>query len=87
LLPKLTEIESNGINGIPCPPAYIFFTNYPYHYVSEDEVEPARDLLFTAINIPTMKVNDMDAAMRHEPPVFVLWESINKHYKVPHDFL
>jgi hypothetical protein len=87
LLPKLTEIESKGLNGTPCPPAYIFFTNHPYHYVSEEEVEPARDLLLTAINIPTMKVNDMDAAMRHEPPVFVLWESINKHYKVPHDSL
>lgn len=86
LLSKLNEIDSKKINGKHCSPAYIIFTNHPYHYMGEDEVEPARDLLLTAVNIPTMKVNNLGAAMQHEPPVFDLWESINKHYKVPHDF-
>lgn len=82
----LTKIERNGIDGHPCPPAYIFFTNHPYHYVGEDEVEPSRDFLLTAVEIQTMKVNNLRAAMHHEPPVFALWESINKHTKVPHEF-
>jgi hypothetical protein len=86
LLSKLNEIECKGIDGNNCPPAYIFFTNHPYHYVGEDEIEPARDFLMTAVNISTMKVNDLGAAMQHEPPIFTLWESINKHNKVPHDF-
>lgn len=82
----LSQIERNGVDGKPCPPAYIFFTNHPYHYVGDDEVEPSRDFLMTAVNIPTMKVNDQYRAMEQEPPVFDLWESINKHNKVPHDF-
>jgi hypothetical protein len=86
LLSKLNEIECKGINGKSCPPAYTFFTNHPYHYVGEDEVEPAKDFLMTAVNVQTMKVNDLYTAMQHEPPIFALWESINKHYKVPHDF-
>lgn len=82
----LSQIERNGVDGKPCPPAYTFFTNHPYHYVGENEVEPLRDFLMTAINIPAMKVNDQHKAMEQEPPVFELWESINKHNKVPHEF-
>jgi len=86
LASRLNQIESNGIDGNPCPPAYTFFTNHPYHYVGENEVEPSRDFLMTAVNIPTMKVNNFQIAMNHEPPVFALWDSINKHNKVPHEF-
>jgi uncharacterized protein YchJ len=86
LFSKLNEIESKGIAGNNCPPAYVFFTNHPYHYVGEDEIEPSKNFLMTGLNIPTMKVNDFSAAMQQEPPVFILWESINKHNKVPNDF-
>ncbi len=86
LAKTLSKIERNGVDGKPCPPAYTFFTNHPHHYVGEDEVEPSRDFLFSAVNIPTMLENNHRKAMEQEPPVFELWDSINLHNKVPHEF-
>jgi len=54
--------------------------------VGEEEVEPSRDFLMTGVNVPTMQANNRQKAMEEDPPVFELWESINKHNKVPHDF-
>ena len=82
----LDKIEMNGIANKPCPPAYIFCTNHPQHYVEEGEVEPSSDFFFSAVNIPTMQVNNERKAMEQEPPVFELWESINMHTRVPHEF-
>lgn len=82
----LNHIEKNGVKGKPCPGAYVFFTNHPYHYVGQEEIEPSRDFLMTAVNIPTMKINNLQKAMQHDPPVFELWESINKYSTVPHEF-
>jgi SEC-C motif-containing protein len=82
----LSRIERDGVDGKPCPPAYTFFTNHPHHYVGEDEVEPSRDFLMTAVNIPSMLVNDLQKAKEQEPPIFDLWESINRHNRVPHEF-
>ena len=82
----LSKIEKNGVDSKPCPPAYTFFTNHPYHYIGEDEVEPSRDFLFSAVNIPTMLDSNHHKAMEQEPPVFELWNSINMHNKVPHEF-
>ena len=86
-LPSVLEkIEKNGIEGKPCPPAYVFFTNHPYHYVEEEEPEPSRDFLISAVNIPTMLDSNHRKAMEQEPSVFELWNSINIHNKVPHEF-
>jgi hypothetical protein len=82
----LNHIEKNGVGGNPCPQAYLFFTNHPYHYVGEEDVEPSRDFLMTAVSIPTMKINDPQDAREHDPPVFELWDSISKHNTVPHGF-
>ena len=40
----------------------------------------------SAINIPVFKVNSPQRAKQHEPPIFELWDSINIHNKIPHEF-
>ncbi len=83
----LSKIERNGVNGKPCPPAYTFFTNHPCHYIGEVEVEPSRDFLFSAVNIPTMSgSSNHRKAMEQEPPVYELFDSICMHNEVPHEF-
>ncbi len=82
----LDKIEKKGIEGKPCPSAFVFFTNHPYHYVGDDVPEPSRDFLLAATNIPVFKVNSPKKDKQYEPPVFDLWDSINVHNKVPHEF-
>ena len=82
----LNDVEKKGVGGNLCPPAYMIFTNHPSHYVGEEEIEPSRDLLMTAVNIPTMKPDTLHDATEHDPPVFELWESVKRHYLVPHEF-
>lgn len=87
LAKTLSKIERNGVDGNPCPPAYTFFTNHPCHYIGEVEVEPSRDFLFSAVNIPTMLgSSNHHKAMEQEPPVYELFDSICMHNEVPHEF-
>lgn len=67
-------------------PAFLFFTNHPYHYIGKEEIDPAKNFFLTAINIPEFRKNDSDTAQKTYPPIFSLWGSINKHIEVPHDF-
>ncbi|MBZ0109259.1 MAG: SEC-C domain-containing protein [Candidatus Scalindua rubra] len=85
LLPTLDKIEKKGIDGKPCPPAYVFFTNHPYHYVGEEVIEPTRDFLMTAINVPGFKAHSRKKGEQDDPPVIALWDSINLHNTVPHE--
>lgn len=86
LLPTLDKIEEKGVEEKPCLPAYVFFTNHPYHYVGEEVPEPTRDFLMTAINVPGFKENSRKKGEQDEPPVIDLWNSMNLHNKVPHEF-
>ena len=85
LLPTLDKIEEKGVEEKPCPPAYILFTNHPYHYVGEEVPEPTRDFLMTAINIPGFKAHSRKKGEQDDPPVIALWDSMNRHNKVPHE--
>lgn len=86
LIKELSRVESDTIEGNPCPPAYLYFTNHPNHYVGNDVVEPQRDFLITAINVPEFKVDDAEDARKKHPHILSLWDSINLHNKVPNDF-
>lgn len=83
---EVSKVEKEKINGDLFPPAYLFFTNHPHHYVGEEEPEPQKIFLMTALNIPHFKINKPQIAMMTEPTIFSLWESINAHTKVPNDF-
>jgi len=86
LMDEVKRVEKDKIGNKPAPPAYLFFTNHPYHYVGDEEPEPQRNFLMTAINMSHFKINAPEAARRIDPPVFVLWQSINAHTRVPNDF-
>ena len=86
LMTEVSKVEKDEMNGVPFPSAYLIFTNHPYHYVGEEEPEPQRNFLMTAINIPHFKMNNTQIAQMSEPTIFLLWESINVHSKVPNDF-
>lgn len=82
----ISQIETQQIKENKIIPAFLFFTNHPYHYVGKDEIEPSKNFFLTAINIPEFKKNNINMAKETHPIIFSLWESINKHIRVPHDF-
>jgi hypothetical protein len=86
LMSEVNKVESDIINGKQCPPAYICFTNHPYHYVGDEETEPEKNFYMTAVNMPHFKINAPDLAKAQDPPIFMLWDSINIHTQVPKDF-
>lgn len=86
LMNEISKVESGGIGGWPTPPAYLFFTNHPYHYVGDEQQEPSKNFMMTAINMAHFKINTPEIVMRIDPPTSILWESINAHTKVPSTF-
>jgi len=78
------EVQQKKENSIK--PAFLFFTNHPYHYIGKDQIDPAKNFFFTAINIPEFRKDDVIAVEKAYPAIFSLWGSINRHIEVPHDF-
>lgn len=83
---EITRIESETMTGIQYPAAYLVFTNHPYHYVGKDEVEPRKNHLLTAVNLPHFKIYDPERAQAIDPPIFMLFDSVIEHTRVPCDF-
>ncbi|MFH0975878.1 MAG: SEC-C domain-containing protein [Spirochaetota bacterium] len=86
LMKEVSRVEVDIISGVPCPPAYLYFTNHPNHYVGNNEVEPAKDFFFTAINIQEFKQGSIENARKTHLHQFILWDSINSHCKIPESF-
>lgn len=83
---ELSRVETDTIEGKPSPSAFLFFTNHPYHYVGEEQPEPKKDYLMTAINMAQWKINAPETVENIDPPTFALWVSINEHTMVPKTF-
>jgi len=90
LMDEVGKVEKEKLKDKPAPSAYLFFTNHPYHYVGNEEPEPQKHFLMTAINLPLFKTNSMEVAKKTanqiDPPILILWDSINSHIKVPNKF-
>ena len=83
LMKEISLVESDTIDGKLSPPAYLFFTNHPYHYVGNEVLVLNRDLLLTAINIPEFIINNTENISIKHRDILLLWKSINIHHNVP----
>jgi hypothetical protein len=70
----------------PYPPAFVFFTNRPDHYVGADEEHPGHTVLFTGLNLPEFRQDAeddvpraMDLISRQHPAITTLYRSIMAH--------
>lgn len=82
---QVNQLENNQAADKPWPPAFIFVTNHPYHYVGGDDPEPGRSTIFTAINMPDFKQPDPEI-MRKYPAIEELLDSVLNHTEIPHEF-
>jgi hypothetical protein len=83
---QLRRLEDSQRPNDPLPPAFVFFTNHPYHYVGSAEPGPNRSSIFTAINMPEFRKPDLPVIARRFPEVRELFESVTQHVEIPYEF-
>jgi SEC-C motif len=82
---QLKRLEETQRMDEPWPPAFVFFTNHPYHYVGNNTAEPGHTTLFTGMNIPEFKQADESIITARFPAIKALVESVLSHTEVPHE--
>ena len=55
---QLKRLEESQSADDPYPPAFVFFTNQPYHYVGNQDVDPGQVAFFTGINHDELMASD-----------------------------
>jgi SEC-C motif len=94
---QLKRLEDSQSADDPYPPAFVFFTNHPYHYVGNDDVEPGQTAFFTGINQDELKsateIEDQAAAEAlaqgfeaGHPEIKQLVDSVFNHTRIPNTF-
>jgi hypothetical protein len=90
LTKRIRRCESATINGSPAPPAYIFLTNYPYHYDLEETNYKA--IYFAeGFKIPDFgnkktTLHEAIQARKKHQSIHQLWNSIKTHTVIPSTF-
>lgn len=77
----------------PVTPAFVFFTNQPYHYVGAEADEPGRSVVFTGLHHPDFMQSEGveidEASLRFAekyPAMRSLYESLLTHTQIPQRF-
>lgn len=83
---QVGRLERSQLISNPWPPAFVFFTNHPFHYVGADAPEPRRSTLCTAINMADFKQPDASIIVRKYPAIKELSDSLLNHTEIPHEF-
>ncbi|MBI4219895.1 MAG: hypothetical protein HY682_07125 [Chloroflexi bacterium] len=89
---QVRRLETTLRGADMLPPAFVFLTNSPYHYVPPDVDEPGKAVVFTAIHMPEFKQIDGDDGSRaseeitrRHPAIRELFDSVLRHTEVPHE--
>jgi hypothetical protein len=83
---QLKRVEENP-QGSGLPPAFVFITNWPYHFVERDEPLRGSAAVFTGFNMPDFRPSPSanSTLPTKFPAIFALHDSILRHTHVPHD--
>lgn len=91
---QLKKLEDSQSAKNPYPSAFLFFTNHPYHYVGNDDVEPSQTAIFTAINRNDLKAGSeggdslsaealAERFTTRNPEIGQLVDSVFNHTRIP----
>jgi hypothetical protein len=85
LASQLKRLEDKPPPGPALPSAFVFLTNFPYHFVGRDEPLSGSAAFFTGFNVPDFRRGDPALVSASYPAIVVLFESVLRHTRVPHD--
>jgi hypothetical protein len=94
---QMKRLQDSQSIDHPYPSALVFFTNHPYHYVGNDDVEPGQTAFFTGFNRDDLRsateIDDQGAAEEvaqcfeaANPDIKQLVESVFEHTRIPTEF-
>jgi len=84
---QLKRLEEKPPPGAALPPAFVFLTNFPYHFVGEDEPLRGSAVVFRGLNMMEFRSGDPTAVAAAFPQIMSLYDSVLRHTQVPHDLL
>jgi SEC-C motif len=86
VMKEVAWIEQRERPADPYPPAFLFFTNHPYHFVEPDTPSPHSDAtVFRAFKMPEFVSDLLDGLHRH-PAVEAFLNSLQTHTVIPPGF-
>jgi len=84
---QLERLEKNPqTSGLP--PAIVFFTNFPYHFMESGNTLKGQTVVFRGFNVPEFHVPSGGSRAAVEAKfaeVLALFDSVLRHTQVPHE--
>lgn len=83
---QMTELEDDP-QGRSFPQAFVYLTNFPYHFVESGDPLHGASVLFRGFNVPEFRADHPDAVRLplKFPAAFELHASLLNHTAVPHE--
>jgi hypothetical protein len=84
---QIKRLEENPPPGKDLPSAFVFLTNFPYHFVEKDDPLRGSAVVFTGLNMPEFRLDYGDPSLLpgKYPAIMALHTSLLRHTQVPHD--
>ncbi|MCL6729961.1 hypothetical protein [Sphingomonas hankyongi] len=86
------EMEERQVPSSPWPPAYLFFTNTPFHYLADEARAKGAAYVLSALNEPDFKIEayatpkGQAVFQARHPDIVGLFHSLLQHGAIPHEF-
>lgn len=81
---QVTRLEKNPqTKGLP--PAIVFLTNFPYHFMENGDPLHGSSAVFTGFNVPEFHGDNASLVQAKFPEILALHDSVLRHTGVPHD--
>ena len=84
---QVERLETKPPQGDPLPPAIVFFTNFPHHFVEDNKPLRGQAVIFTGLGLPEFHGATKDEAIvqAKHGPILELFDSMLRHTEVPHE--
>lgn len=82
---QLKRLEEKPPPGAPLPAAFVFLTNFPYHFVGPEAPLTGSAAVFRGFNLPDFIRGDPTIVRAKYPAIIGLFDSVLRHTRVPHD--
>jgi hypothetical protein len=84
---QIKRLEEKPPPGPALPPAFVFLTNFPFHFVGGQAPLSGSVAVFTGFNIHEFRHGDRKIVETKYPEIVVLHDSVLRHTNVPHELL
>jgi hypothetical protein len=84
---QIERLDTKPPQGPPLPPAIVFFTNFPHHFIDGDNPLRGQTVGFTGLGLAEFRrtTRDEGIVQTKHAPILALLDSMLRHTAVPHE--